>query len=220
MGKSISEVVLAALAEAQLTTCKLLQFTDGSNTYRYTDLDVPIYYTTDSTASYMFTPRGFKFESINYSMGQIIDDASLSIDNLDQVMTSIFVGGVVEGKKATLWLCVIDSDNHILDTVQLFDGLIGGFDIDETEVNMTVLPVFVKWNQSAHSYCSASCRWKVFKGTECQYADSVTTCDRSYPRCKELGNTNNFGGFRWLLALQNKSIQWGPTEYEAKHPNR
>jgi len=220
MAKSISQVVLDALAANELTTCHLLQFTGGETTYRFTDLDVPIYYNPDSTSSNIFTPRGFVFDSINYSIGQIVDDASLSIDNLDQLMTAIFVGGDVEGGEATTWLCIIDSDNNVIDTVQLFHGLLGGFEIDETEVRLTILPVFSKWNQSAHAYCSASCRWKVFKGVECQYAGAYETCNRSYNHCKARENTANFGGFRWLFELQNQDIFWGPTEYQALHPNR
>lgn len=38
---------------------------------------------------------------------------------------------------------------------------------------------------------------------------TVTWCDQSYDRCVILGNTTNFGGFRWLPGLATKNIIWG-----------
>jgi len=48
----------------------------------------------------------------------------------------------------------------------------------------------------------------VFCGN-CPYVSSETWCDKSYDRCNTLGQTNNFGGFRWLPAIQEKDIWWG-----------
>jgi hypothetical protein len=39
---------------------------------------------------------------------------------------------------------------------------------------------------------------------------NVIWCDQSYKRCEDLGNTDNFGGFRWLPYLLNRSFKWGP----------
>jgi len=38
---------------------------------------------------------------------------------------------------------------------------------------------------------------------------SVSWCDQSYDRCRSLGNSTNFGGFRWLPGLAKKNIVWG-----------
>jgi len=38
------------------------------------------------------------------------------------------------------------------------------------------------------------CRYKVFKGTRCGYAGAETVCDRTLTRCRELGNSDRFGG--------------------------
>jgi hypothetical protein len=43
----------------------------------------------------------------------------------------------------------------------------------------------------------------------CKYAGEETTCDRSWDRCDELGNTENFGGFRWVTAAQGRQLWWG-----------
>lgn len=39
-----------------------------------------------------------------------------------------------------------------------------------------------------------SCQWK-FKSAECGYAGAATTCDKTLDRCRELGNSNRFGGY-------------------------
>ena len=43
-----------------------------------------------------YSSRGFQFESINYTLSNVMDDCTLRIDNLDSTLTSIFVDGTVE----------------------------------------------------------------------------------------------------------------------------
>jgi len=38
------------------------------------------------------------------------------------------------------------------------------------------------------------CRYDLFTGSRCQYVGVPTTCDRTLARCRELGNSHNFGG--------------------------
>jgi lambda family phage minor tail protein L len=38
------------------------------------------------------------------------------------------------------------------------------------------------------------CSW-IFKGEECKYDGGETACNRTLQRCRELGNTLNYGGF-------------------------
>ncbi len=45
-----------------------------------------------------------------------------------------------------------------------------------------------------HRYLKNSCRFD-FKGALCGYSGSETDCNRTYARCKELGNQIRFGGF-------------------------
>jgi len=45
------------------------------------------------------------------------------------------------------------------------------------------------------------CNWaEFFKGVECKYTGAEEICDGSYKRCKDLGNTLNFGGYPGLSA--------------------
>lgn len=44
---------------------------------------------------------------------------------------------------------------------------------------------------------------------ECRYAGAETACDRTWKRCSELSNTDNYGGFRHLGYLSGKDVMWG-----------
>ena len=47
-------------------------------------------------------------------------------------------------------------------------------------------------------YYGSTCRFKFFKGIECKYASTKTTCDRSLATCRSYSNEANFGGFPGL----------------------
>lgn len=164
-----------------------------------------------------YDPRGFEFESINYTLSNVMDDCTLRIDNLDSVLTSIFVDGTIEGETASVYLGLLDTDDSVLGTVLIFTGEVDSFDLDESEVRLVIGSIFTRWAQESYNSHPSSCRWKVFKGDECVYSGAVATCDRRYVTCQALGNTANFGGFRWLPSIENKKIQWGPTSTEAAY---
>lgn len=54
-----------------------------------------------------------------------------------------------------------------------------------------------------YRYLAKHCNW-VFKGAECGYAGSATTCNRSFDDCIARDNTTNFGGF---LGMQSDGIR-------------
>ncbi len=91
----------------------------------------------------------------------------------------------------------------------IFEGTIDSWHLDEEKLNFTIVSLFVQWAQKTLQRHAPSCRWKVFGGTECGYVGGETECDRSYARCLELANTDNFGGFRWLPSIVDKEIWWG-----------
>jgi hypothetical protein len=157
----------------------------------------------------LYATRGFEFESINYTLSNVMDDCTLRIDNLDSVLTAIFVDGTVEETKASVYIGLLDSAGDIVGTVLMFTGEVDAFELDETEVRLVIGSMFTRWANQAYNKHSAYCRWKVFKGTECAYAGAGTWCDRSYVRCNTLGNAANFGGFRFLPSIENKKIWWG-----------
>jgi hypothetical protein len=204
--RNFSTAILDELAGEELKPFYLLTMTIGGTTYRYTDCDIPLYVSSNT-----YTPLGFKFQNINYSMGNIVDRVNIQIDNLDSVMTALFVGGTAQGSATTLSLVVLDSANNPVGgtSTVLFQGEIDKWTLDEEKLKINVVSQFVKWQQSTLSRHSASCRWKAFKSTECNYGGGSTWCDRTYTRCEQLSNSSNFGGFRWLPSLEDADIYWG-----------
>jgi hypothetical protein len=204
--RDIDANILAELAKQELRPFLLLDLAIGGSHYRYTDCDVPLYIEDDT-----YEPRGFSFTRIGYSSETIVDSVDISVDNLDQVLTSLFVGGTPQAETVILSLVVLDSSYEIVGATSaiVFQGRIDAWDLDEVTCSITVTSLFSQWSQHTLAKYSASCRWKQFKGAECGYSGGETWCDRTYARCQALGNTDNFGGFRWLPSIVDKEIWWG-----------
>jgi hypothetical protein len=204
--RSFDAAITAQLEAGELRPFALLDLDiDGTN-YRYTDCDTAIV-----TGGNRFDPRGFRADPIRYGMSRIIDQARFEIDNLDDILTSVFVGGTPQDSEVILKLALLNSSYAVISPgpVTLFQGQVDAWALDEEKVTVTVTSELARWNQRTLSKHSASCRWKAFKGTECTYAGGETWCDRTYARCAQLANTNNFGGFRWLPSIVDSEIWWG-----------
>ncbi len=211
MSRTISQDILDKLETNEITEFHLLQFTVGASTYRYTDCEVPIAYAIDGTTEVTFQPRSFEFDNVSYSDDDIVDSVAIRVDNLDSVLTSLFLDNVIAEEECILYIILFNDDNSILGAQQIFNGLINDFILDEQDLKMTVTSIFTKWNQMSGSKHPNSCRWKVFKGVECQYVGPETECDRKYTTCDATySNTVNFGGFRWLPPIVDEKVWWGP----------
>jgi len=195
VSRTISSQITDKLESNQITAAFLLYFTLNSVTYRYTTCDVPVYCDADGS-DHMYSKRDFSFDNVNYSNQNIVDSVNIKIDNLDSVLTALFVGNTVVEEEAALYVVIFDDDNSIVGTQQIFNGVINEWDLDESELSMTITSPFAQWDQNSNVKHSALCRWKKFKGTECGYSGAQTICDRTYVRCAELSNTDNSGGFR------------------------
>lgn len=204
--RSYSTTITDEFIKSEFKPFHLLKITLGGTDYHYTDCDIPIYLSSKS-----YAPLPFRFQPINYSMGEIVDKAEIEIDNINQVMTALFVDSTPQGSDVVLRTVVLDSDNHPVGDYSaiLFQGEIDSWSLDEEKLKIVVSSIFVRWRQNTLSNHSASCRWKAFKSTECNYTGASTSCDRTYAKCVELSNTTNFGGFRWLPSLMNLDIVWG-----------
>ena len=188
-----------------------LMVIDGVD-YGYTDCDVPLVY--DSVT---YEPRGLMGSVISYGNGHIVDQCSFDIDNLDDRLTPAFVGGTPQGSPVFIRMVRLDQAYTIIpDPALLFEGEIGPWDKprDLKSIAITVTNDLSRWNQTTMALHSASCRWKVFGGEECGYAGVENWCDRTYSRCEALGNTDDFGGFRWLPSIMDIQIWWGRVQGE------
>ncbi len=218
MARGLSQQILDELSGNEMFPFYAFEFTDGSNDYKYTTLDVPIQLDVSGGPDGLYIPLGFKFESINFTLTNVMDDCTIVIDDIDGVLKSIIVANDIRENKASIYFGLLDTDDSLLGSVLMFTGEIDSNDVDETEVRMVIGSIFTRWTNESFSRHPSSCRWKVFGGIECTYSGTETHCDRSYTRCKTLDdNTANFGGFRWLPSIENKKFQWGPTQTEATY---
>ena len=101
-------------------------------------------------------------------------------------------------------------DSTTYGTATLFMGYIDAWELNEETLKLTAVSIMSAWSQTTLNLHSPSCRWKKFKdASTCKYAGDETWCDRTYSHCLVLENTANFGGFRWIPSIVDKTIWWG-----------
>lgn len=104
------------------------------------------------------------------------------------------------------------SNSNVVHVQEFLRGIIGGWQLyDENTLKITITNELVLWNKKPLRIQMSSCPW-VFKGTECAYSGGESTCDQTYERCRFLGNTDNFGGDRFINSMMQKEIWWGRTQ--------
>ena len=198
-----ADLVAEILKEVASTFCLLeFRFTE---TYRYTDRDIPLYY------------GGEKYEPIGFSLGNFVSAANMSIDkmtiDIDNVLlefSALLLGEDVRNKIVIQSFGCLDANNKIIAVAEFFRGILSDWEITEDKARITIVNEFILWRKETLRICQSSCPWG-FKETECGYVGAETWCDQSYERCLALSNTDNFGGFRFLPSISEKEIWWGRT---------
>lgn len=175
--------------------------------YRWTDCDVPI-----PAHGGLYEPRRFQLGDIRFSKNYLIDSCSLSVDNLDELLTSLYGGSTPRGSATTVYHVSVDAHAHVIgEPIILFPGKVDDWILDDSGLTETLRSRTGRGDVCTLLRHTPSCPWE-FKGPHCGYAGAQAWCDRSYACCSTLGNTDNFGGFRWLASLATKEIWWGRTK--------
>lgn len=165
--------------------------------------------------SNLYYPRAFELYPVSYGTTRIVDDVTVIMDDTDKGLFGSFGDYDAGNYPFTLTWVVLDNSLRELSSVDIFKGTIDQWEYEPGKLVVTVASLFNQWARETTSRYSGSCRWRVFKGTECKYDGEVLECDRRYATCKSLipiggdedkGNTDNFGGFRWLPSMVNKRI--------------
>ena len=212
MSRVIDAEILAAMRSGAFKPFVLFDMSSVDSTCVYTDCDIPIQY--DGT---LYMPRTFRMGDVSYSMARAVDKITLDIDNIDQILTSFFIGGTQQGEEVILYLAILDSDNALVgsDCPMIFKGIIDNWACDEESLVVTIANRLVHWNKETLNRHSPSCSHKEFGSDYCAYAgDTSGGCDRSYAQCEVYGNTDNFRGFRWLPGIMTKEFWWGRVQGE------
>jgi hypothetical protein len=201
--RDLSALIKAALAAEEGAMFWFLELQFG--TYlRYTDCDIDLYYSGNK-----FETMPFSIGPIKYSAKSSVDKVVIDIQNVDLQMSAVFLNENIMNKWGILRIGFFDNNGVIIDQIfEVFRGLVSTWKLSEPKASITLVNEFIFWNKRTLRKHQSACRWP-FKGIECGYSGGETWCDQSYARCTALGNTDNFGGDRWLPDLMEKEIYWG-----------
>jgi lambda family phage minor tail protein L len=132
-----------------------------------------------------------------------VEQVNISIANIDRI-----IGGYAEtydprGLRANI-LTVFETLLDDPDARLIERYTIDAININEETVTLICTTVIDLMNIVLPARRFAPiCAW-VFKGTECGYSGSETTCNKTLTRCRELDNSERWGGFR----VQNYRRFW------------
>lgn len=168
---------------------------------RYTSWSNRLFYNSREYLS-----RGMELGSINFSSTHIVDKVSIKFDDVDRALYATLSGNNSGAYPVILTLAVLDSIGKIAATLVVFDGTVDEWFYEPGSTEVVCASVFAQWARVTTSRFSASCRWRDFRGTECQYTGSGIDCDRTYTTCFNFGNQEHFGGFRFTPSMINKRL--------------
>ena len=117
--RSIDADILAELAKVKYTEFRGVKLTISATDYLYTDADVPMVVNAER-----FEPRGFKISTLSYSQTNIVTRASIEMENLDDVFSSLFVGSVVQGSNVEIKLVVIPTADVLEATIVISGDMV------------------------------------------------------------------------------------------------
>ena len=200
--RSLPVAFKSALESQEYIQAILITMTVVETTVNITSWNSPIIY-----GSVTYLPRGFDMHPVNYGSTTVVDDITVDIDDTDRGMYET-LGEHDSGEYPIRFRWVIlDNIGKVIASIIIFSGTIDHWYYEPGRMSVTAASIFNRWAQETSALYSESCRWKVFKGTECKYTGSNSSCDRTYDECDNShGNAANFGGFRWLPSLVNKKV--------------
>lgn len=202
--RSIPPALTAILEAREQYIARLLSLALPSGILRYTTLDIEFYF-----GGNFYLPKRFTNDRIAASLQSEIDAMMIRIDNADLSLTSLFTTAAVRGRICSLTDVGLIYPATIVDSALVFQGLIDSVRFDDSTVQISVYSPMILWKRKCpRRIYQPSCPWK-FKGEECKYEGTETWCDQDVNRCWALGNRINFGGFRWLPSIINRSFHWG-----------
>ena len=149
--------------------------------------------------------RGFRVSGMqsNYSG---LGEFTLSIDNGDGVFSgylAVWVGPDAHPKVTVteVWFDAATSSLTVEDGYEIAGGVADALSWDDTSAGIRVIPSAISAQLLSHGmrWERDLCTYRAFKGPECGYAGSTTTCDRTAKACSEMSGGSNiarFGGVR------------------------
>lgn len=117
--RSINSNIISALESNEIIPFYLLDIEIENIHYRYTDCDVPI---MENNSKYV--SKGFKVDNIIYSLSKIVSDMRLEIDDIDETLKALFVGGTPRGETILYKLILLSKEYEGESSIQAGDALL------------------------------------------------------------------------------------------------
>lgn len=216
MKTGVPAAMMQALSSG--TACPVI-FVDCQFTtpIRRANLDVDYYLGGDK-----YEAGGVTVGDIASGTGSPVSRMQLVLANVDRQLSAILLSNNEQGKPVIVHLGIIDlgepagpdmeapgsGPGGLIASVELFRGELSFYEIQDDVVTLHIVNELIRWRRKTSRRAQSSCPWP-FGGIECTYAGDETWCDQTHDRCAALGNTDNFGGNRFLPEFQEKRIWWG-----------
>jgi hypothetical protein len=173
---------------------------------RFTTFDVDILSGANTYVSYPMVVG-----KLELSLSDSSDYIDIQLSNIGDVFYSaIFDSSGFAGTRLQITLGLLDiTTKAFIGTLNVFDGKINSFKINDKFIKITVSSNLSNWNKQIPFRTTSALCYKVFKSTLCGYTGAQTLCNRSWDRCNVLGNTDNFGGFKFMPAILRERLKWG-----------
>ena len=195
-----SHLARISVEEATVFWLVDLEIASGSNQY-FSTLDIDTLYDGNLYRSF-----DFRVNAISYSLSMAVDKVRLDFANVNMEMAAILLNNSIKKRPCIIYLGAMDGMTPLVEAV--FYGIVSEWNMDEKIADVQIVNEFVFWNKKSLRLPSDLCQWP-FKSSECGYSGAETICNGTYTRCQALGNTAQFGGDRFLPALEEKEIWWG-----------
>jgi phage-related protein len=173
------------------------------------DGGVTLRYAANNTNDIVFNGHVYKAASVNRTeveanMESKLEEVSISVPNVDRQFSAYVAnGGTINGYTCRVLTVMRDALDDPLNYGVSFQGEIDGAIINSKTFSFRVRSYNGSFNikvprRKYSPFCELD-----FKGEWCGYAGTEALCDRTLPRCIELGNEANYGGFLGVPRIKN-----------------
>ncbi|MEI3256121.1 MAG: hypothetical protein V8R83_12650 [Candidatus Gastranaerophilaceae bacterium] len=141
------------------------------------------------------------FDEIKRDDNSSVSKLEINLSNVGLAISGIIGqrGDVITNAPAVLTLVFLDVNTNILqpDLKQiLYAGQCNNLKLDYENATMDIETSLGGYEiQAPIMKYRTTCQVRRFKDCRCGYTGEETSCDRTFDRCKELGNQENFRGF-------------------------
>ena len=235
--RNFDAAIVAELAQEVTASFWLVELQLAGDDYYYTNCDIDLvaggntYQHIPLEIKEMRQAAGFNIDRVTVEFANVDLAFSSLLLNADAANKTVILSYVLMGSAViaggdedvqsgdvsiqdgdvTIPLPVAASGAQIIDApVEFFRGVITDWTMSEQRAAINLATEFMLWRKKALRLPTPSCPWS-FKGTECAYASTATWCDKSVERCKALSNYDNFGGRRYIAAIEDQKIYWAPS---------